>query len=152
MKTDKKPLSSMEISRRNFVKMTSTGAAAITILPSFTVSGLGHVPPSDKLYLAAVGCGGEGASDIHTHIKTPKKNVVISHFCDVDDRMANPMRKEFPNAPFFHDWREMFDEENQNFNAVTVSIPEHNHALVGLSAMQLKKHLNLQKTLTHDIF
>lgn len=140
------------ISRRNFVKMSASGAAAITILPSFTITGLGHVPPSDKLYLAAVGCGGEGASDIHTHIKTPKKNVVISHLCDVDDRMANPMRKEFPNAPFFLDWREMFDKEHKNFDAVTVAIPDHNHALVGLSAMQLKKHLYLQKPLTHDIY
>jgi hypothetical protein len=86
------------ISRRDFVGMATTGAAVLTILPSFTISGLGHVAPSDKLHIAAIGCGGEGAADIHTHMKTPKKNAVISHLCDVDDRMADPMRKEFPNA------------------------------------------------------
>jgi hypothetical protein len=43
------------ISRRTFVKTAATGAAAFTILPNFTVSGLGHVPPSDKLLIAAVG-------------------------------------------------------------------------------------------------
>jgi len=143
---------SNEFSRRKFVGMAATGAAAITILPSFTISGLGHVPPSDKLYIAAIGCGGEGAADIQTFMKTPKKNAVISHLCDVDDRMAAPRRKEYPNAPFYHDWRELFEKENKNFDAVTVAIPDHNHAIVGLSAMQLKKHLYLQKPLAHDIF
>ncbi|MGD9558030.1 MAG: Gfo/Idh/MocA family protein [Mangrovibacterium sp.] len=141
-----------EISRRKFVGMAASGAAAVTILPSYTVSGLGHVAPSDKLYIAAIGCGGEGTADIHTLMKTPKKNAVISHLCDVDDRMAADMRKEFPKAPFYHDWRELFEKESKNFDAVTVAIPDHNHAVVGLAAMQLKKHLYLQKPLSHDIY
>ena len=84
-------------------------------------------------------------------MKTPKKNAVITHLCDVDDRMAGLMRNEYPNAKFYHDWREMFDKESKNFDAVTVAIPDHNHAIVGLGAMQLKKHLYLQKPLAHDI-
>ena len=151
MKTNKKS-GTNQMSRRKFVGMAASGAAAITILPSFTVSGLGHVPPSDKLYIAAIGCGGEGAADIQAHMKTPKKNAVISHLCDVDDRMAADRRKEYPKAPFYHDWREMFDKESKNFDAVTVAIPDHNHAIVGLSAMQLNKHLYLQKPLSHDIY
>jgi len=141
-----------EMSRRKFVGMAASGAAAVTILPSYTVAGLGHVAPSDKLYIAAIGCGGEGAADIHTLMKTPKKNAVISHLCDVDDRMAADMRKEFPKAPFYYDWRELFEKENKNFDAVTVAIPDHNHAVVGLAAMQLRKHLYLQKPLSHDIY
>ena len=58
MKAAKK--NSARLSRRRFIKLASTGAAAISIVPNFTVSGLGHVVPSDKLYIAAVGCGGEG--------------------------------------------------------------------------------------------
>ena len=63
-----------------------------------------------------------------------------------------PGRKEFPKAGFYYDWREMFHKESKNFDAVSVAIPDHNHAIVGLSAMQLKKHLYLQKPLTHDIY
>ena len=137
------------LSRRRFVAMT---AGAVAIVPSHAVSGLGHVAPSDKLHIAAVGCGGEGAADIQTLMKTPKKNAVISHLCDVDDRMAAPRKKEFPKAKFFYDWRELFEKENKNFDAVTVAIPDHNHAIVGLRAMQLKKHLYLQKPLSHDIY
>jgi len=150
-KFSKKTLSTEGVSRRNFVKSAASGAAAFTILPSFTVSGLGHVAPSDKLHIAAIGCGGEGENDIHHYATAPKKNAVISCLCDVDDRMAAPRIKEFPKAKFYHDWREMFDKESNNFDAVSVAIPDHNHAIVGLSAMKLKKHLYLQKPLSHDI-
>ncbi|MFM1912967.1 MAG: hypothetical protein RIR51_805 [Bacteroidota bacterium] len=138
--------------RRKFIQSTSKIAAVFSILPSNTISGLGHVPPSDKVHLAAIGCGGEGAADISTFMKSPKKNVVISHLCDVDLRMATEMRSRFSKAKFFEDWRELFEKENKNFDAVTVAIPDHNHAVVGLAAMQLKKHLYLQKPLTHDIY
>jgi len=141
-----------EISRRKFVKVATTGVAAFSIVPNFAVSGLGHVTPSDKLYIAAIGCGGEGENDIHHHANAPKKNAVISFLCDVDDRMAAPRRKEFPKAKFYHDWRELFEKESQNFDAVSVAIPDHNHAIVGLNAMKLKKHLYLQKPLAHDIY
>ena len=141
-----------DISRRNFVKTASAGAAAFTLLPGYTISGLGHVNPSDKLLIAAVGCGGEAADDIRHYAIAPKKNAEIAFLCDVDDRMAVPRRKQFPKAKFYYDWREMFDKESKNFDAVTVAIPDHNHAIVGLSAMQLKKHLYLQKPLTHDIY
>jgi predicted dehydrogenase len=140
------------ITRRSFVKTAATGAAAFTIIPACAVSGLGKVAPSDKLLIAAVGCGGEGADDIRHYSIAPKKNAEIAFLCDVDDRMAAPRIKEFPKAKFYHDWREMFDKESKNFDAVSVAIPDHNHAIVGLGAMQLRKHLYLQKPLTHDIY
>src|SRR4030042_1807240 len=143
---------SHEISRRNFVKTAASGAAAFTIVPSFTVSCMGHVAPSDKLLIAAIGCGGEGSDDIRHYANTPKKNAEIAFLCDVDDRQAAYKRKEFPKAKFYYDWREMFDRESKNFDSVSVTIPDHNHAIAGLAAMQLKKHLYLQKPLTHDIY
>jgi len=150
--TNHKKQKSTNFSRRSFVKTTASGAAALTILPNFTVSGLGHVAPSDKLLIAAVGCGGEGADDIRHYSIAPKKNAEIAFLCDVDDRQAAPRIKEFPKAKFYHDFRDMFDKESKNFDAVSVAIPDHNHAIVGLTAMQHKKHLYLQKPLTHDIY
>ena len=46
--------------------------------------------------------------------------------------MAAPRIKEFPKAKFYHDWRQMFEKESKNFDAVSVAIPDHNHAIVGL--------------------
>ncbi len=140
------------LSRSEFIKSAAITSAGFFIVPRFVLGGKGYVAPSDKLYIAAIGCGGEGENDIHHFAGTPNKNTVIAYLCDVDDRMAAPRRKEFPKAGFYHDWRQLFEKEHKNFDAVTVAIPDHNHALVGLSAMQLHKHLYLQKPLTHDIY
>jgi hypothetical protein len=139
-------------SRSEFIKKTALASAGFYIVPRYVLGGKGYVAPSDKLYIAAVGCGGEAENDIHHYATAPKKNAEIAFLCDVDDRMAAPRQKEFPKAKFYHDWREMFDKENKHFDAVTVAIPDHNHAIVGLSAMQLNKHLYLQKPLAHDIY
>jgi hypothetical protein len=140
------------ISRSEFIRKSAMAAAGFSIVPRFVLGGKGYVAPSDKLYIAAVGCGGEAENDIHHYAKAPKKNAVMAFLCDVDDRQAAPRRKEFPGAKFYTDWREMFEKEHKNFDAVTVAIPDHNHAIVGMSAMELKKHLYLQKPLTHDIY
>ncbi len=140
------------INRRDFVKDTALSAAAFTIVPRHVLGGKKHVAPSDKLYIACVGCGGEAHTDIEHYAYAPKKNAVIAFLCDVDDKRSARTRKEFPKAPYYHDWRELFEKEHENFDAVSVAIPDHNHAIVGLNAMKLHKHLYLQKPLTHDIY
>ena len=143
--------SDKKISRKNFIRNTTLSAAGLYIVPRH-VLGKGFVAPSDKLYIAAVGCSGEGQSDIHHYLTHPKKNCEVAFLCDVDDRMAAPRRKEIPKAKFYYDWREMYEKEGKNFDAVSIAIPDHNHAIVGLSAMKMGKHVYLQKPLTHDIY
>ncbi|MFI5158182.1 MAG: Gfo/Idh/MocA family protein [Sphingobacteriales bacterium] len=140
------------ISRKDFIKKAAIATAGFYIVPRYVLGGKGFTAPSDKLYIAAVGTGGEAENDIHHFATHPKKRAEIAFLCDVDERPAAARRKEFPKAKFYHDWREMFDKEHKNFDAVTVAIPDHNHAIVGLRAMQLHKHLYLQKPLTHDIY
>jgi len=145
------PLSPV-ISRRAFIGRAAAGAATLTILPNFTVSGLGHVAPSDTLYIAKVGCGGMGSSDLSSLMRTPKKNATVAALCDVDDRSAARVRRNYPQAPYYHDWREMYNKEGKNFDAVCISTPDHNHAIIAFNAMRMGKHVYLQKPLTHDIY
>jgi predicted dehydrogenase len=140
------------ISRRKFIKNSALGAAGLSIVPRHVLGGKGYTAPSDKLYIACVGCGNMGHATIEQVSRTPENKAVIAYLCDVDDRQAGPTRKQFPKAKFYHDWRELFSKEHNHFDAVTVAIPDHNHAIVGLNAMKLRKHLYLQKPLTHDIY
>ncbi|WP_165043696.1 Gfo/Idh/MocA family protein [Dysgonomonas sp. ZJ709] len=149
---EKQNLKAAEMSRRKFLSVAATGVAGLTILPSFTVSGLGHMAPSDKLYIAKLGCGGMGAADLECLVNTPRKNAVIAYLCDVDGRMAAGAQKKFPKAPLYEDWRELYEKEHKNFDAVCISTPDHNHAIQAFGAMRMGKHVYLQKPLSHDIY
>lgn len=137
-------------SRRDFVKTASLAAAGFMIVPRHVLGGKGFIAPSDRLIVAGVGAGGKGESDLTGFVSGGKADV--GFLCDVDERRAANSVKRFPKAKYYKDWREMMDKESKNFDAVSVSTPDHNHAIITLSAMQLKKHVYVQKPLTHDIY
>jgi predicted dehydrogenase len=136
--------------RRDFIKTSAIAAAAFMIVPRHVLGGPGYLAPSDRLLVAGIGVGGKGQSDLDMFNKSGKAN--IAFLCDVDDRRAANSVKAFPKAKYYKDWREMLDKEHKNFDAVSVSTPDHNHAIQALAAMQLGKHVYVQKPLTHDIY
>ena len=138
-----------DVSRRKFIQSASVAAAAFTIVPRF-VLGNGYRAPSDTLYVAGIGVGGKGHSDIRSFAKSGKAE--ITFLCDVDDRRAAGAVKDFPKAKYYKDFRKMLDKEHKHIDAVSVSTPDHNHAVQALAAMQLGKHVYVQKPLTHDIY
>ncbi|MFD2584037.1 Gfo/Idh/MocA family protein [Pedobacter vanadiisoli] len=136
--------------RRDFIKTTAIAATAFMIVPRHVLGGPGYLAPSDRLLVAGIGVGGKGQSDLDMFNKSGKAN--IAFLCDVDDRRAANSVKAFPKAKYYKDWREMLDKEHKHFDAVSVSTPDHNHAIQALAAMQLGKHVYVQKPLTHDIY
>jgi len=148
--SEEKSTSPLNPSRRGFIKSSSIAAAGIMIVPRYVLGGKGYTAPSDRLIIAAVGAGGKGNSDIANFYASGKAE--IAFLCDVDTRSAANTVKKFPKAKFYSDWREMLEKDQKNFDAVSVSIPDHNHAIVALSAMQLGKHVYVQKPMAHDIY
>lgn len=139
-----------KIRRRDFIKATALGATAFTIVPRFVLGGKHFTPPSDTLYIAGIGVGGKGTSDLTGFVKHPKAKVAF--LCDVDDRMAVESKKNFPAAKYFRDFREMLDKEHKNIDAVSVSTPDHTHYVATMAAMERKKHVYVQKPLTYSIY
>ena len=137
------------IARREFIKNTAVAAAAFTIVPRFVLGGKNYVAPSDTLYIAGIGVGGKGTSDLTSIAKHTKAR--IAFLCDVDDRMAADSKKNFPQAKYYKDFRIMLDKDQKNIDAVTVSTPDHTHFVAAMAAMQLKKHVYVQKPLTYSI-
>ena len=136
-------------SRRDFLKSGSMAAAGFFIVPRH-VLGRGYVAPSDKLNIAGIGAGGKGESDLFEFSKSPNAN--IAFLCDVDDRQIKKSVSRFPKAKRYYDFREMLEKEHQSIDAVSVSTPDNCHAVAALAAMELGKHVYVQKPLTHDIY
>ncbi len=136
-------------SRRSFLRNAGIAAAGFYIVPRH-VLGRGYIAPSDKLQVAGIGAGGKGESDLWNFHQSGKAD--IAFLCDVDDRQTAKSRSRYPNAKKYKDYREMLDKEHKNIDAVSVSTPDHMHAPQALAAMQLKKHVYVQKPLSHDIY
>jgi|26BtaG_2_1085354.scaffolds.fasta_scaffold02150_6 hypothetical protein len=135
------------ISRRKFVGMSMAATAAFSIIPSYAVSGLGHVAPSDKLNIAGIGVGGMGLANLKN---LSSQNIVA--LCDVDWKYAAGAATTFPNAKKHWDWRKMFDEMGKDIDAVVIATADHTHAIIAAHAMTMGKHVFLQKPLTHSVY
>ena len=142
-----------QVSRRQFVGTVATTAAGLTIVPRH-VLGAGFQAPSDTVNVAIVGYKhGMGTSNLMNVIKTD--NVVA--LCDCDEGAAADLRaterKVFellPKAVKHKDYRKML-ESQKDIDAVLVATPDHTHAVIAMAAMQLGKHVYVQKPLTRTI-
>jgi predicted dehydrogenase len=135
---------------------------AFTIVPRNVLGGPADKPPSEKLNVAAVGVGGMGKRNILEIAgfeltkegeiipkDKPGENVVA--LCDVDDELAADLGKTFPKAKTYRDYRKMF-EQQKDIDAVVIATPDHSHAVIAMAAMQLGKHVFLQKPLVYSIY
>jgi len=147
---NEKSTNSSAVSRRDFIRLGAASAAGFMVVPRHVLGGKGFIAPSDKLVVAGIGVGGKGESDIAMFDQSGKAQIV--YLCDVDDRRAANSVKRFPNAKYYKDYREMLDKEHKHIDAVSISTPDHNHAIQALAAMQLGKHVYVQKPLTHDVW
>jgi hypothetical protein len=132
-------------SRRTFLK--TLGAAGLTA-PFFTPRLL-SAPPSGTLRHASFGAAGMAWADIQAICANEFVKLVA--VADVDLNRTKQVKEMFPGAKIYQDWRELLDREQHNLDSVNVSTPDHMHAPIALSAMQLGKHVYCQKPLTHDI-
>jgi len=72
--------------------------------------------------------------------------------CDVDDKRAADGYNACPNAKKYKDFRVMFDEMANEIDAVIISTPDHTHFAATMIAMELGKHVYVEKPLAHNIW
>ena len=142
-------MASTNKSRRKFIK-NSAIASSIFIVPRNVLGGVGYTPPSDKLNLAGIGLYGKGQSDIANACVNGRENVLA--LCDVHPSANGVMvsKERFPKAKFYIDFRKMLDKE-KDIDAITISTPDHTHAVIAKECMERGIHVYVQKPLTHNV-
>ncbi len=138
---------SRQQNRRDFLRTTALAGAG------FWIAGPARADEKSKaaneqINFACVGVGGKGRSD--TAEAARHGNVVA--LCDVDEQTLGRAAEQYPKAKKYVDFRKMLDEMGKGIDAVTVSTPDHTHAVASAAAMRLGKHCFTQKPLTHSLF
>lgn len=133
-------MSIRKVNRRKFLRGTAAAVAGTMVY-----GGRGaRVSAMSKLNVAGIGIGGKGRSDINY---CRSENIVA--LCDVDWVKGARTFGDFPNAARYKDFREMLEKED--IDAVTISTPDHTHAVIAAHAMRMGKHVYVQKPLTYTV-
>src|ERR1035437_7973746 len=132
------------LNRRDFIKTTSlaTGAVVFGVPTLLRAANL-----NSKLNIAASGAAGKGADDTDC---CDSENIVA--LCDVDSSRCAKQLEKYAGAKFYQDYRKMLDEMGKGIDAVTISTPDHFHAVAASAAMRLGKAVYCQKPLVQTIY
>ena len=133
--------------RRTFVSLTSAVTAGYWIAPETKAADGASTSANEQIRFACIGIGGKGASDSGEANRHGKVVAVA----DVDANQLKRVEKAFPDAKPYADFRKMLDEMGKEFDAVTVSTPDHTHITAAGMAMGLGKHCFCQKPLSRTV-
>jgi predicted dehydrogenase len=147
-------LKSKARSRRTFLKMSAGAAAAAgfpTIVPS---SVFGQSAPSNRINVGAIGVG--RISRVHDLPGIWQFDQArIMAVCDLDSNRveegkklingyyAKKTGKDYDGVTGYHNYHELL--ANKDIDAVVISTPDHQHAIIAVDAVHAKKDVYLQK-------
>ncbi len=157
--------------RRRFIGTAAGAVAAFTIVPRHVLGGPRFVAPSEKVYIAVIGCGGQGRTNARSLFQEADAQIVaiadpvdrtdysLYYYQGLGGRLpvkAEVERRYLPQNPNFRcndyvDFRQLLDKE-KNVDAILCATPDHWHAFVSLAAIHRGKHVYCEKPLTHNIY
>ncbi|HUT89590.1 MAG TPA: Gfo/Idh/MocA family oxidoreductase [Thermoguttaceae bacterium] len=132
--------------RRDFLKLTGAGAAALSCGVWSEMPAAESKSPNEKLNIGCVGTANRAAADVKG---VESENIVA--LCDVDKNYLDRAAAQFPNARTYVDYREMIDKEADKLDAVVVGTADHNHAPATIRAIRAGLHAYCEKPLTHTV-
>lgn len=134
-------------SRRTFIATSSAVAAGYWVAPGRADDAKPATSANEEIRFACIGIGGKGQSDSADAARSGKVVAVA----DVDSNQLKRAEKSFVGAKTYTDFRKLFAEMAGEFDAVTVSTPDHAHVIAAAEALNLGKHCFCQKPLTRAI-
>lgn len=139
--------------RRNFIKKTSAGTAAVTlggiIMPSSSYANI--LGANDKINCAVIGV--RSRAKAHVKAINADANAKILYSCDVDDLILEEhnawCKENIGYVPKVEkDFRKVL--EDKKVDAVFIATPEHWHAPMAIMALQAGKHVYVEKPCSHN--
>jgi hypothetical protein len=141
------PVPVSPVTRRTFLR---TGAVLVTGIAALSPAARAQTNKNGKLQIFNVGVGGSIAPADRKALKAHPQ-VIFTGLCDVDSNALDKVSKEHPEAFTCRDFREGFEKHADKFDAALVCTPDHNHAVIDLTALKAGKHVYGQKPLVQQL-
>jgi len=147
----------MQTNRRDFLRKAGVFSVGMGFFPAIIKASAlgrdGHMAPSDKINMIAIGVGSMGQSNLHEFLKHSEVQVVA--ICDVDDNHLAATKKLIDEAygnndcRVYKDFREILEKEDAD--AAMLALPDHWHAIVACSVANKKIDIYGEKPMARSI-
>jgi predicted dehydrogenase len=131
-----------ENTRRDFIKQSALGTAAMLVYPHASVLGA-----NDRVRVAMIGVGGRGEELLKQVLRVPKAQLVA--IADVYSHRREEAKRMAPGIQTVDDHRRLLDMKD--IDGVIVASPLHIHARHFQDALAAGKDLYSEKTMTWSI-
>src|SRR5690606_15637336 len=137
-------MSETDITRRKFISggTLALGALSITGFPGIVFG------KTEKVRLGLIGCGqrGGGISSIVSKLE----NIDIVAFCDVSKNALQSIKKyATKEAKFYENYHDLLNDKK--IDGVIIATPLYLHYKMCVDALDSKKHVYVEKTMTYSI-
>jgi len=140
--------------RRTFLKMSAGAVAAASFPAIVPESVMGQKAPSNRISIGAIGVGRiSRIHDLPGIWKYDQARVVA--VCDLDSKRVEKGKelvngyyaakegKDYNGVAGYHDYHDLL--ANKDIDAVVISTPDHQHAILAVDAVRAGKDVYLQK-------
>jgi predicted dehydrogenase len=147
---------SKKCTRRRFLKRTAAVGVALaipTFIPDRALGANGWVAPSNRIHMASVGVGWQGAANMKNFLQ--KGEVQYVAVCDIDTNHRLDSLKSMndhyggPYGAQYHNYEDLFARDD--LNAVCLSLPDHWHAIVAIAAARAGIDIYGEKPFSHNL-
>jgi predicted dehydrogenase len=133
--------------RRNFIKQSSVGLAALLFhdqLFAFSKNTL-----AEKINVGIIGCGSRGVGLMYV-LKELQEKFQVTAICDVlDFRFKEAKAAGWGEMKEYKDYRKILDDKS--IQAVVIASPLYLHYQMAVDSLKAGKHVFLEKTMTYTI-
>lgn len=110
------------------------------------------IPKGQKIRLAQIGVFNRGGQVLKAFNEHSGTHVEFAAFADVLFTSHDSTMKDFDGVPCYRDYRQMFEEMHDKFDAVIVATPDHSHFPMVMHSMLLGKHVYVEKPMAQNVY
>ncbi|MBN1895864.1 Gfo/Idh/MocA family oxidoreductase, partial [bacterium] len=136
--------------RRQFLKKSGGWAAGLALpcfIPARVLGRGGVAGPNSRIVMGCIGTGSMGTGHVRSFLGYD--SVQVAAVCDVRrehrERAGETVNRHYGNKDCraYLDFRELL--ARPDIDAVCIAVPDHWHAIIGLEAARLGKHMYYEK-------
>lgn len=151
IQTDQPNALAAEVTRREFVKSSSSFAAAMAMLGGIPLVAQQEkkedAPAGATVKCAVIGCNVWGREILNMLARFPKAEVIA--VCDHYEAALRRAKEAAPKAETYTDYTKVL--ANKEVQAVLVATPSHQHKEIVLAALKAGKHVYCEAPLAHSV-